>query len=511
MTRPRGRLLGGFLFLLLHEVRLAFRWRSDGQRAGRLAVLALLGALLFAGGWAAASVLAALSPELTAPTLAGASIAIGFVATLMLGHALIAATEAVYTRGDLDLLLSSPVSPLTVLSVRALGVAVRVATVYIALGSGVLVSLAILGAWPWLAIGPALVGLALVTTAAGLVIAMLLFATIGPRATRVAAQVLGAIIGASMVLAFQLPNLDRRADRGAIYRDLFAQVAAIDWPPTHPLFLPARAFLGDPHALIAWSAGCVVAFVAATLWFSRRFARDAAAVLSLGPKKRAASARLRPYRGGVTPALLLKEWRLLGRDPVLLSQIMLQLVYMIPLAFMWVRNADGGSTSPAFLGLMGGAVAAIAASLTGSLAWITVSAEDAPDLIAAAPLDRAKVDRAKLVAAVVPVGLLVAVGAAFIGQASLAAGAWTFAGGVAAAVSAGFIGIWHQEPGSRKDFRRRPRASWTAQLGQSFVAVGWAGATGVAAAGQPVLALIPGVIALGLLLALGESRRVATA
>jgi ABC-2 type transport system permease protein len=494
------------LLLLAHELRLAFRWRSDSQRWGRLAIFLLLAALLFGLGWMGASVLRTISPDMTAPTLAGVSIAILFLATLMLGHALIAATEAVYTRGDLDLLLSSPISPLTVLGVRALGVAVRVATVYVAMGSGVLASLALMGAWQWLGIGPALIGLALLTTAAGLFIAMILFATIGPRATRVTSQVLGALIGASVALAFQIPNIERRGERGELYREMLERLTTIDWPPTHPLFFPARAFLGDPQALIGWSLACTLAFALATLWFSGRFQGDAAAALSLGPKKRALSSRIRAFRGGVTPALLLKEWRLLVRDPVLLSQVLLQLIYMVPLVLIWMRQADG-ETNPAFLGLMGGATAAIAASLAGSLVWITVSAEDAPDLIAAAPLERAQVDRAKLIAAALPVSLLAGVAAAFIAQQSLTAGLWTLGGAIATAISAGLIGIWHQEPGSRKDFRRRPRASWTAQLGQGFVGMGWAAATGFAAAGQPWLAIIPGVVALGLLLALGESRR----
>ena len=42
---------------------------------------------------------------------------------------------------------------------------------------------------------------------------------------------------------------------------------------------------------------------------------------------------------------------------------------------------------------------AIAGQLVGSFAWLAVSAEDAPDLIAVAPVDKGEVDRAKLGAA----------------------------------------------------------------------------------------------------------------
>jgi ABC-2 type transport system permease protein len=326
----------------------------------------------------------------------------------------------------------------------------------------------------------------------------------------VTAQVLGALIGASLVLAFQLPNLSQRADRAANYERAIEWISSLQLAADHPLFLPARAFMGDPQASAWWIGGSAFLFLLSTLWFSQRFAADAAAVQSLGPRRRSPDLTARPFRGGVTISLVRKEWRLLARDPVLLSQVLLQFVYMIPLAIMWARVTGGdGAASDGILGLMGGAVAAISASLAAAVTWITVSAEDAPDLVAAAPIERATVERGKLLAAAAPILALAGLAASLIAQESLGAGLWTFAGAASAALSAGLIGVWHQQPGSRRDFRRRPRASWTAQLGQAFVGIGWAGATGLAAAGQPLLALVPGLIALGLLLALGESRRVA--
>lgn len=499
--------LGGFLFLLGHEIRLAFRGRKDAQRGARLLLMGFLGLALFGIGWAAASGLSQFEPSLTSPVLLATSAGIAFVATLMLGHALIAATDAVYTRGDLDLLLSSPFSPWTVMTVRALGVAVQVATTYMVMISGLLISLAIMGAWKWLAIGPALIGLALITTGGGLFVAMALFATIGPRATRVAAQVIGAFVGASIFLAFQSQHFLPRAEREDAANAFIERVMQVQMPADSPLFLPARAFLGDSQPLMIWTIASVLFFAAAAYLFSRRFTADAAAILALGPKRRAFSARTRPFRGGVMMSLVRKEWRLIARDPVLLSQILLQLIYMIPLVFVLYRSSNEGGMSAGMYGLMAGAIAAISASLAGSLAWITVSAEDAPDLVAAAPVERRHIERGKLFAAVWPVTLLAGAAALGIARIDPIAGLWTIAGAIAASISNGLVGVWHQEPGARKDFRRRPRASWTAQLGQAFVTMSWAGATGLAAAGLPVLAIIPAVIALGVLVALGESRR----
>ena len=388
-----------------------------------------------------------------------------------------------------------------------LGVAVRVAAVYFILISGLLVGLLVLGQWRWIAIAPTLGGLALLTTAGGLVLTLLLFATVGPRATRVISQVMGALIGASLILVFQAPNYIPGADRTAAMRRLVNTVRTLDLPSDSPWLVPARALLGDVDALAAWLIASVLAFALAVAWFSLRYAKDAAAAVAAAPKRRK-SERVRGFRGGVTASLLRKEWRLLRRDPVLLSQILLQLIYLVPMLFYLVRDLGDSAASAAFLGVVGGAVSVIGASLAASLVWITVSAEDAPDLVAAAPLSRARIERAKLLGAVTPVLLVIAGASALLAAKSPTAALWTFVGGVCAAISAGLVGLWHQEPGSRRDFRRRPRASWTAQLGQGFVGLGWASATGICASGlPPLLALIPALIALGLLLALHESRR----
>ena len=83
---------------------------------------------------------------------------------------------------------------------------------------------------------------------------------------------------------------------------------------------------------------------------------------------------------------------------------------------------------------------------------------------------------------------------------------WLLIGGSAAILSTCLIAIWHQAPGNRKEFRRRTRGDLLLNLGRSFVAFAWEGATFLAVRGWPLIALAPAVVALGLLLALHESR-----
>ena len=73
-----------------------------------------------------------------------------------------------------------------------------------------------------------------------------------------------------------------------------------------------------------------------------------------------------------------------------------------------------------------------------------------------------------------------------------------------AALSSGLINIWYQKPSKRSEFRRRRGSSWFATLAEAMTTGLIAVATGAAAAGS-VLALIPAVLAGGLLIGLRRS------
>ncbi len=212
-------------------------------------------------------------------------------------------------------------------------------------------------------------------------------------------------------------------------------------------------------------------------------------------------------RAGINATLILKEWRLLRRDPLLLSQILLPLLYFAPLfAVFGSRLGEEGFNRISAAGFSS-AFVLLVTSFAASLAWLTVSAEDAPDLIASAPVSRDSIDNAKAAAAALPSVLLLlppVIGAGIV--VSPLVGFWLLLGGAAAIVSTCLIAIWHQTPGNRKEFRRRTRGSLLLNFGRSFVAFGWIGATGLAVSGWPLLAIIPALIALGLMLALHESR-----
>jgi ABC-2 type transport system permease protein len=149
------------------------------------------------------------------------------------------------------------------------------------------------------------------------------------------------------------------------------------------------------------------------------------------------------------------------------------------------------------------ALTLLSSALCGSLIWITVSAEDAPDLISSAPVSARYIDRAKLMAAVLPVWAVMIIPLIALFSRSPWAGSWALAGVIMASVSSSLIGLWRRNPGSRRDFvRRRQGASVLTGLGQTFVALGLSAAAGFGAYDWPWLAILPAIIAFAILGAL---------
>jgi ABC-2 type transport system permease protein len=419
----------------------------------------------------------------------------------MVSQSILRAVDAIYTRNDLDLLLSSPLPPWTVLIVRSAAIAIGALPLYAGILGPPVIGLAVFNSPLWLSALFGLVALAFASAGVALLIVTGLFRLIGPKRTRMVAQVVSALTGAAVFLSFQYMNLSQRGQRGD--SSAMAQwVSQLHIDPYAWWLAPARAMTGDILAFLGFLAVCAALFPLGVFLFSRRFVADAAAASAMGPVRRKADTRTRALRSGVMGSVVRKELRLLVRDPVLLSQIGLQLVYLLPLAFILIVPS-GNSISRFTPAAIPSVLTLLASSLAGSLIWLCVSAEDSPDLIASAPVDRRIVDRAKLVAAVVPVWLLMAIPIIALGAASFEAATWATGGVLAASISSGLVGSWRRVPGSRRNFiRRRGSGSLASSLGQTFVALGCSFTVGLGAYGFPWLSIVPGILTLAVLVAL---------
>jgi ABC-2 type transport system permease protein len=486
---------GTAIWLLANEARLG--WREFAAKYGRrgyaawvggLALITLAVAIGLPVGFFLRDVEAA--PTAYAVTILSVAVAMTF---LMLSQTLVTAADLLYERGDLELLLSSPIPPARTMTVRFVAVAASIFGVFsIAIAPVLIVAAFVAGPRPLAAI-VVLACLALIASAGGLALATGLFRVLGPRRTRTLAQVASAVIGAAFFIFSQARFLLGDAAPSPFARQFGA--SAIELPAF--ALIPVRAIFGEPGPL-AIMVAVSVAIVLATCWrLGPRFAADAASAkgADAGPAARVRGAR---FTADAFAAVLRKELRLLMRDPALLSQVLLRLLYLIPVSLVLARAASRGESAA-----LAGAAAMVvfmSGQVAGSLAWITMSAEEAPALLLASPTPLAAVRRAKLVAALIPLAFILAPIAAAATWFSLKLGLVTLLGAAAGGYACALVNLWQQKPARRSDFRRRRGASWYALWLEAAICGFIAVATAAALANQPLWAIPPAVVAAGLLL-----------
>ena len=474
---------GSFLWLLRHELRLRFRGMSNRMNApflgGTCAMLHLFGLLVAVG-------VSRMAPVPHATVLVGLGILWLSTLLFMLSGTLTAATQALYERGDMDLLLASPLSRRAILWSRATAMAAS-----LTLSSGF---------WFWpIANGFVLFGhtaalgayllvpaVALLATGLGIALTLALFRLIGPRRTRLVAQIIGAVTGIGFALVFQGPNLLSVEAKRQLYQHLAAAGNALDGVA----LLPGRAVLGEigPLLLSLAVGGGLFALVAFGL--ARSFTgATVAAIGATGGRSRPTRPARRFHRGTVA-ILRRKELRLLVRDPWLLTQVSQQVVGVLPIAFVLYRHEIGYGTL-AWLALV-----AAAGLFGGGFVWLTVVGEELPDLLAAAPLKPRTVLWGKLQAAYLPIACLVlpvsAIAAAGTGGPWLGLTLGLCSAG--AALSIGMLDLQYAAPAKRGDFRQRHQGRAVLAVGEMLMAMGWVGTAAL------MLIHSPWALALGLVL-----------
>jgi ABC-2 type transport system permease protein len=193
-----------------------------------------------------------------------------------------------------------------------------------------------------------------------------------------------------------------------------------------------------------------------------------------------------------TALLRRKEWVLLLRDPWLASQSLMQLLYLLPPAiFLW---RSYGETQGALI-VLAPVLTMAAGQLGGGLAWLAVSGEDAPDLIASAPITERRMILAKVQSVLLAILLVFAPFLIAMAGRSLKIAGIVAVGIAVAATASTLIQVWFRSQAKRRYFRRRQTSSRIATFAEAFSSVAWAGSAAIAAGGSWV-AIGPTVIAL---------------
>jgi ABC-2 type transport system permease protein len=378
------------------------------------------------------------------------TINLAFLLVLMLSAALDSAAYALYAKGDYDLLFSAPLSPRVVLLVRALhvfGLTMAKAALYAA---PILILLGVQQGAHWLAGLPLIVFFALAATALAIALSLGLVRLFGVRRTRVLAQVLAALSGLLVLVMVQWEAIFGAGPKQAL---VAASIEGADTFGWWLALLPARALTGDMAALAGVALAAVV--LAALLFVALADVFVRYAVLAAGE---ASTARLRVRRSrasfGSAPfaALMLKERRIILRDPWLMSQILMQCIFLVPIAAVTVYRVVTGSDSmhalaPVFIVLAG--------QIAGGLTWIALSADDAGELAETAPL-ASRQRRTARIAAIAWLALMFATPPLILVLlVDAQTGLVSLFGVVCAIICAILVNLWHQPRLARSGLIRR--------------------------------------------------------
>ena len=490
-------------FFAHHEFRLAWRdWLSmltAGKRRRARVVAAAFVAFAVFMHFIAYSVVAPFA-EIQVDADRGTLVVITGCAvlawSLMMSQAMESVTRAFYARSDLDLILSSPVIAQRVFAVRIATIAASTMLMAVLIAAPFINVLVWRGGARWLAAYGAVLAVGAIAAAMSVALTVALFRTMGPRRTRLAAQIVAAVIGAIFVIGLQMAAI---VSYGTISQIAFLKsetLVAIVPQIDSMVWVPARAILGEGTALLVVLATAATMLGAAIAICSARFGEHAIAAAGVSEGGTARRHSSHAFRAASPKQMLRrKEWTLLIRDPWLASQTLMQLLYLLPPALM-LWQAFGQRADD--MVLLVPVLVMAAGQLAGGLAWLAISGEDAPDLVQTAPVPAQWIVRAKFEAVA---GGIAAVFGPFVLMAAIVSppDAAAAAFGIAAAVlSSTLIQLWFRTQARRKHFRRRQTSSRVATFAEAFSSIAWAATAGLAASGK-WQAAITAVIAVGIL------------
>ncbi len=487
---------GTLAWFARHESRLAWRDWISMMTAGRrrrmttvviaLSVFAVFMHLIaypIVQGYAEAG----LAPDKTALVVITGMLALSW--SLMASQAMESVTRAFYSRSDLDLILSSPAATQSLFAVRIATMALATSLMSVLLASPFINVLTALGGLRWLSAYAVVLAVSTTATAFAVAMTFVLFMTLGPKRTRFVAQVMAAVIGAACVIGLQLAAIQ---SLGTLSRtDVLGSSALVSLAPEAGslLYWPARAAVGDLTAL----AGVLGASL-----LLLRFGDCAIAASGVShdtTRRRSTSNGFRRSTPG--RALRLKEWLLLRRDPWLMSQTLMQILYLAPPAvLLWRAFGDDAGAVVVLVPVL----VMAAGQLAGGLAWLAISGEDAPELIATAPVSAAQIMRAKVEAVMGVVGLVFLPFVAAFAVMSPRHAVVTVLGILAASAAAIQIQYFFRTQAKRSHFRRRQTSSRAATFAEAFSSIAWAGTAALAAAGAWIAVVVTGAFALLVLL-----------
>ena len=418
--------------------------------------------------------------------------------SLTLSQAMEMVTRAFYSRADLDLILSSPASARKAFAVRICAIAISTTSVAVPLAAPFINALAYSGGPRWLGAYGVAVAMGLAASALAVALTVALFRTIGPRRTRLVAQIIAAVVGAAFVIGVQALAI--------LSSDTLSRIAALQSEAIERSRAGRRTARSGGRRAPSWatclrlsaSSSCSLAMLgAAVAAFSGRFAEHAIAAAGVS----AAAIRQRRRSDAFRPATRVGRAAAQGMDAFAAR----------PVARL--ADADAGALSAA----AGAAPLAQLRRRRRRAGGARARVRDGGGTARRRTRLARRIGRGRAGPRGVGPDPAAETSCAPRSRRCSAASRWccrrwswcwrsprrcnalvTAAGILVAAGSATLIQLWFRTQAKRSHFRRRQTSSRIATFAEAFSSISWAAAAGLAATGT-WLALFPCAVAFGIL------------
>jgi len=255
--------------------------------------------------------------------------------SLMMSQAMELVTRTFYSRSDLDLILSSPVSEGKIFAVRIGAIATATSLLSLLVFASVINVLALFSNPAWLAAYLVIGGLGALATALSLIIVLAMFKTLGAKRTRLISQIVAAVVGAGFIIGIQIAAIAslNSISRLALFQSEFMQNLAPEMG--HWAWIPANAAMGDLASLAIFLITTLGLLGLTVIGFASKFGHYVMAAAGVSQSNRGNQKSMVDFRKrSIRASLRYKEWKLLLRDHWLLSQTLMQILYLAPPAFM---------------------------------------------------------------------------------------------------------------------------------------------------------------------------------
>lgn len=380
------------------------------------------------------------------------TVILAMVTLFSFGGGLVGSLKSFLERQDLDLLISSPIDSRVIFASRLLGIAAELFLGYCWLTVPLVPFLIFIGQIQ-IAIGlhTALLCVAIVTTSLSMLLTLWCIRRIGIKATRSLLQISSVAFSATFLCIVYLDGSPISTARVTSLLQQSALLAPQSW-----IWFPVRTvFFHGPSVCLNLGLSIGLGWITINTLANTYLQGSQQIATPSSPRLLTTkSSRLeKGFSANLHQLLLIKEWRLMLRNPMLLSQVGLHVFYLIFMFYLILRD------SPEILALnVQNLVVVISVYASSNLAAILtrlcVSGEEVPDLLKTAPIYTLKVHIFKLLAALMPTWLLLSPVFLLI---LLQHGAWfkLLWLSLGATVTSAMLSFWNSRPIPQIDLSRR--------------------------------------------------------